>query len=102
MTPAPFDYVRAQSLDHAIALKAEHGSDASILAGGQSLVPLLTMRLSRPAVVVDIGHLKGHDGLWMAGGMVRIGPLTRHRTIERDATFRANAALLADAAHHVA
>lgn len=102
MTPAPFDYVRAQSLSHAIALKKEHGSDASILAGGQSLVPLLTMRLSRPAVVVDIGHLKGHDGLSTADGRSVIGPLTRHRTIERDAAIGAQAPLLAYAARHVA
>ena len=59
MKPAPFDYVRAESVDEVVDLLAEHGDDARIIAGGQSLVPMLNMRLVRPEVLVDITRLVG-------------------------------------------
>ena len=57
MIPAPFDYQRAASVDEAIALLAEHGDEAKLLAGGHSLLPLMKLRLAQPAVLVDIGRI---------------------------------------------
>ena len=57
MIPAQFDYVRADSADHAIALLTEHGDDAKLLAGGHSLLPLMKLRLATPSVLVDVGRL---------------------------------------------
>jgi carbon-monoxide dehydrogenase medium subunit len=80
--PAPFEYVAPRSLDEALALLAEHGDEAKVLAGGQSLVPLLNFRLTRPAVLVDINLVPGLDHLESG----RIGALARMRRIEREAT----------------
>lgn len=102
MTPAAFDYVRAETLDHALALKAEHGDDASVMAGGQSLVPLLAMRLARPEVVIDIGHLDELAQQREAGGTVTLGALTRHRALERDPALTGMVPLLSAAARYVA
>ena len=81
MKPPPFAYAAPGSLEEALALLAEHGDDAKVLAGGQSLVPLLNFRLTRPAVLVDINGVEGLDGL--GGG--RIGALVRTRRLEREA-----------------
>ena len=82
MKPAPFAYRRPESLDEALALLHEHGDEAKVLAGGQSLVPLLNMRLARPAVVVDLNHVAGLDRL-EANGDLRVGALVRQRELER-------------------
>jgi aerobic carbon-monoxide dehydrogenase medium subunit len=80
--PAPFLYRRPESLEEALALLREHGDEAKVLAGGQSLVPLLNMRLARPGVLVDLNHVGGLDHI-EANGDVRIGALVRQRQLER-------------------
>jgi len=78
--PPPFVYDAPETLDEALALLAEHGDDAKILAGGQSLVPLLNFRLVRPARLIDLNRVAGLDG--MENGCIRA--MTRSRTIERE------------------
>jgi 2-furoyl-CoA dehydrogenase FAD binding subunit len=85
--PAPFRYERPESLDEALALLAEHGDEAKVLAGGQSLVPLLNMRMARPAVLVDINRVVYLDNLARVDGSVRCGALVRQ------AAFRGSSAL---------
>jgi carbon-monoxide dehydrogenase medium subunit len=80
--PAPFEYVRAASLDEALAALAEGGDDAKPIAGGQSLVPALTMRLVRPSVLVDVNRA-GLDGI-TANGELRIGATTRQAALAGD------------------
>ena len=80
MKPPPFVYDAPETLDEALALLAEHGDDAKILAGGQSLVPLLNFRLVRPARLIDLNRVAGLDG--MENGCIRA--MTRSRTIERE------------------
>jgi carbon-monoxide dehydrogenase medium subunit len=100
--PASFRYARAGSLAEAIArLAAGHG-DAKILAGGQSLVPMMNMRLVRPAVVVDVNGLRELTGITPTPeGGLRIGALTRHAELAASPAVIERAALLAEAARHV-
>ena len=103
MKPAPFRYVAAQSVEQALALKAEHGDEARFLAGGQSLVPTMNFRLTQPAMVIDINPLTELAGLKNgAGDNVRIGALTRYRTLERDPTVADRLPLIAEALPHIA
>lgn len=83
MKPAPFRYLRAETVDHAVELLARHGDDAKLLAGGQSLVALMNLRLARPEVVVDIDRVPGLSYVLLEDGELRIGALTRHRQLER-------------------
>jgi CO/xanthine dehydrogenase FAD-binding subunit len=80
--PAPFDYVAASSLDETLAALAEGGEDAKPIAGGQSLVPALAMRLVRPSVLVDVNRA-GLDGI-SANGLLRVGATTRQAALARD------------------
>jgi aerobic carbon-monoxide dehydrogenase medium subunit len=82
MIPAPFDYVRAASIDEALAALAEHGDEAKLLAGGMSLLPLMKLRLATPAVLVDVGRLQDLSYVRDGGDHVAIGALTRHRDLE--------------------
>ncbi|MGH9012264.1 MAG: FAD binding domain-containing protein [Acidimicrobiia bacterium] len=82
MKPPAFEYVRPAAMAEALALLAEHGDDARPLAGGQSLVPMLNLRLAAPAVVVDLNGLPGLDRLEAADGTLVVGALTRQRTLE--------------------
>ena len=82
MKTAPFRYARPESLDEALALLAEHGDDAKILAGGQSLLPVMALRLGRPEVVVDIGRIPGLATLESGPDGTRIGALVKHRDVE--------------------
>ncbi len=101
MIPAAFDFIRADSVEAAIAALAEHGDDAKLLAGGHSLLPLMKFRLATPGVLVDIGRLDELSYVRDAGDHLAIGALTRHRSVETDALVLANAGLLADATHNV-
>jgi carbon-monoxide dehydrogenase medium subunit len=83
MKPAPFELLRPTSLDEALAALAEHGDEAKPLAGGQSLVPVLNMRLLRPAVLVDLNGVPGLDGVERDNGSLRLGSLVRQRALER-------------------
>jgi carbon-monoxide dehydrogenase medium subunit len=104
MKPAPFAYVRATSLAHALDVLAEHGDDALVLAGGQSLVPMLNLRLVQPAVVLDINALQALATIETdpADGGLRLGALVRHREIASHPTIAARAPLLRDAAPWIA
>jgi len=77
MKPAPFDYVRAETLAEAHAVLSAEGSDASVIAGGQTLVPLLSMRMARPAVLVDIMHIAQLAGIVIEDDCIRVGAATR-------------------------
>ena len=102
MKPAPFRYARAGSLAEALALLAEAPGDTKLLAGGQSLVPMLNMRLVRPAVLVDVNGLRELVGIApTAEDGLRIGALTRHAELAASPAVRERAPLLAEAARHV-
>lgn len=101
MIPVSFDYVRADSADQAIALLAEHGDEAKLLAGGHSLLPLMKLRLATPAVLVDVGRVRDLSYVREAGDQIAIGALTRHRDVETNALLQEQVPLLAHAASHV-
>ena len=103
MKPAPFRYIAASSLDHALSLKAEHGDDARFLAGGQSLMPAMNFRLARPAVLIDINGLGELAGVSRSQGKgIRVGALTRYSALERNGDFLKTCPLFADALPHIA
>src|SRR6202011_3467591 len=79
--PAAFDYVRAESLEEALQVLRREGPDARILAGGQTLIPMLNMRLARPRVLVDIMRVPGLDRIESTGGMIRVGAAVRQREL---------------------
>ena len=96
MKPAPFEYHRPDSVDEALALLAEHGYDAKLLAGGQSLVPAMNFRLAQPAVLIDLNRVPGLSGMEEADGSLRIGAMTRQAAAERSPLVAARAPLLAE------
>jgi CO/xanthine dehydrogenase FAD-binding subunit len=97
MKPAPFDYVRAESVEHALETLREHGDEAKVLAGGQSLVPALNMRLARPRMIVDLNGVGGLDRIEVENGSIRIGALVRQGAAERSPLVRDGCPLLAEA-----
>lgn len=99
MKPAPFAYKKARSLDEAVALLVE--KDARLLAGGQSLIATLNMRLSAPSLLIDINGLSALDGITVKGGAVEIGALTRHAQAERSDVIAKQAPLIARAIPHI-
>lgn len=102
MKPAAFDYVVAESIEHALAVKREHGDDARFLAGGQSLVPAMNFRLAQPAVLIDLNRIAGFGAIAEGADALAIGALARHRDLEHDARIARHAPLFAAAAPHVA
>lgn len=102
MKPPPFDYVRPDSLDAAIAVLAAHSGDAKIIAGGQSLMPMLAFRLAAPKVLVDIGRLGDLKAIAFETGSTSLGALVRWCDIERSEQLVAQQPLLAEAIRHVA
>ncbi len=82
MKPAPFDYVRVDNVDEAVELLGEYGDDARIIAGGQSLMPMLNMRLVRPEVLIDIAHVPELSGISSDGEAVAIGAVTTQGVLE--------------------
>jgi len=97
--PAPFAYKRARDVDEAVALLAEH-KDARLLAGGQSLIASLNIRLSAPTLLIDINRI-GLDRIGLKDGMLEIGALTRHAAAERSDTVAKHAPLIARALPHI-
>ena len=102
MKPAAFAYAKARSIDDAIRLLGAHQGEAKVLAGGQSLIATLNMRLSHPSLLVDINGVAGLDGIAVRNGMVEIGALTRHVTLERSSDIAKHAPLIAKAMPHIA
>lgn len=92
-----FDYAAPHDLGEALGLMAEHGDDAKMLAGGQSLLPLMAFRLARPAMLVDLVNVPGLNRILTEDGRVVVGSMTRERTAEQSATISANLPLLAQA-----
>lgn len=85
----PFSYHRAASLEEAVKLLQQLGEDARLIAGGQSLIPLMKMRLARPSALIDLNFLKGLDAIQRHNGELRFGALTRHADIENSEAARA-------------
>jgi carbon-monoxide dehydrogenase medium subunit len=83
MFPSDFEYLAPTSLEEALAALAERPDDAKVLAGGQSLIPLMKLRFAAPALIVDINRIPGLDTLAEDGGSLRVGALVRNRTLER-------------------
>ncbi|MER6901242.1 FAD binding domain-containing protein, partial [Amycolatopsis sp. NPDC000740] len=95
MIPAGFAYRRASTVDEALALLAEHGEDAKLLAGGHSLLPLMKLRFAVPEVVVDIAPLRELKFVRAEGDEVVIGALSRYHDLEHDPVLAEHAPLLA-------
>ena len=98
MYPASFDYVAPTTLDEALAVLDEHGEEAKVLAGGQSLIPLMKLRFAAPRVIVDINGISELDQLEEQGGSLHIGTLVRHKACERSELLHTRYGTLADAA----
>jgi carbon-monoxide dehydrogenase medium subunit len=94
--PVPFTYVRAESVEQAVDTLRTHGGEAKLLAGGQSLVPALNMRLARPTVLVDLNRIPGLDRIAEENGGIGIGALVRQSAAERAQLIRASCPLLAE------
>jgi carbon-monoxide dehydrogenase medium subunit len=101
LKPAPFAYAKAKSLDHAIELLARPDGEARLLAGGQSLIATLNMRLSAPKLLIDLNGVSALAGIAVKNGMVEIGALTRHVEAERSADIAQHAPLIALAMPHI-
>ena len=101
MKPAPFAYKKVRTLKEAIALLAKHKDDARLLAGGQSLIATLNMRLSAPDLLIDINGIKGLDGIARKGKFIEIGALARHTQVERSDLIAKHAPLIALAMPHI-
>lgn len=97
MKPAPFEYVAPTSLEEAMETLARHGDAARVLAGGQSLVPMLNMRLVRPSVLVSLRRIPALDHVAIEDGCTRIGSMTRQRVVEQDAGVRNACPVLGEA-----
>ena len=102
MFPAPFDYHRPGSVDETLALLQQHGADARVLAGGQSLIPAMRLRLARPAVIVDIGRLAELTYMRETDGVLAIGAMTRDAQLEKSALIHSTYPMLADTSAVVA
>jgi carbon-monoxide dehydrogenase medium subunit len=96
--PAPFDYVAAQSMEHALELLADYGEDAKLLAGGHSLLPMMKLRLAVPSVLIDIGRVRELAGIRVDGDDLVIGAVTCHADVAASELVQAEAPLLAHAA----
>jgi CO/xanthine dehydrogenase FAD-binding subunit len=101
LKPASFDYYKPETLTEALDLLAQFGETAKPLAGGQSLVPMMNMRLTRPAQLIDLNGLRELDYLKVEDGELRIGAMTRQRVLERSATVAEDWPLLREATRYV-
>lgn len=102
MKPAAFDYVRAESVEHAVTALSAAGGDGKILAGGQSLMPMMNFRLVKPSVVVDINAIAGLDAVTLQGDRIVLGALVRHRVTASDRLIASHIPVLHNAMKHVA
>jgi aerobic carbon-monoxide dehydrogenase medium subunit len=102
MIPAAFDYVAPTSVEEALSALSQHGDDAKILAGGQSLLPVLRMRLNAPEMVIDLGRIESLRGVREDGDAIVIGAMTRHSDVASDPLVAEHASLIAKAIEHLA
>jgi carbon-monoxide dehydrogenase medium subunit len=100
--PPPFEYVAPDTVDGVVAALGDAGEDAKVLAGGQSLLPLLSLRLARPSVLVDVGRVPGLDGIAVDGDHLLIGAMVTHARLGRDPEVTRRVPLLAEVAPLVA
>jgi carbon-monoxide dehydrogenase medium subunit len=101
MIPAAFDYVRANSVNEAIALLEQHGDEAKLLAGGHSLIPMMKLRLAAPATLIDITGIPALDSIEVDGNRVTIGALTKHAALAASKELEKRAPALWDAANQL-
>jgi CO/xanthine dehydrogenase FAD-binding subunit len=102
MKPPVFDYIAPTSIEAAVAALAEAGGEAKVLAGGQSLMPMLNFRLLRPSILVDINRIPGLGFITETADSVRIGALTRHFALETSPIIAQHFPVLSAAMAHVA
>src|SRR4030095_2435081 len=102
MKPPRFDYAAQRTLGEAVSLLEQHDGEAKLLSGGQSLVPLLNMRLARPAILVDLAKVDGLDHVHEEGGTLAIGARQRQRTVELSPVVKARHPMLHAATLHIA
>lgn len=102
MIPAAFDYVAPSSVEEALAALAQYGDDAKIIAGGQSLLPVLRMRLNAPEWIIDLGRIESLRGVRDDGDAIVIGAMTPHAVVGSDPLVAEHAALIAKAVEHLA
>jgi carbon-monoxide dehydrogenase medium subunit len=101
MKPAPFDYIAPTNMDEACSALAEAGGGATVLAGGQTLIPLLNLRLSQPFIIVDINKIAELKGIARAGACTRIGPMTRQCEVIASEALARDLPVLVQAVCHV-
>lgn len=102
MIPPAFEYLRPNTIPEAIALLQRHGEDAKILSGGQSLIPMMKLRIARPGYLIDINRISGLSYIKEEGGFLKIGGLTREAELESSPLIRSKYPLLLDTAHVIA
>lgn len=102
MIPGAFTYLKPQSMDEAVGLLTEHADNGKILAGGQSLIPIMRFRLAEPAYLIDINHLPGMDSIQEDGDYLSIGALTREYQVDKSQFIQQRYPILADTASMVA
>ena len=100
--PAPFEYERASTVDHALALLERHGSEARLVAGGHSLLPMMKLRLARPEVLIDINALTDLDYIRLDGDHIAVGAMTRHATLLDSPLLAEHWSIVADAERVIA
>jgi aerobic carbon-monoxide dehydrogenase medium subunit len=102
MKPAKFDYYDPESLEEALTLLDTHQGDGKVLAGGQSLMPLLNMRLARPSIIVDINRIKELNYIRASDGGIAIGAIARQRALQTDKLIAERAPILRESAYYIA
>ena len=102
MIPAQFEYVAPTTVEEALSLLSQHGDDAKIIAGGQSLLPVLRMRLNAPEVVIDLGKIEALKGVRDDGDAIVIGAMTTHHDVQHDPLVKEHALLISRAETEVA
>jgi carbon-monoxide dehydrogenase medium subunit len=102
MIPPAFEYLRPKTIPEAVALLQQHGEDAKILSGGQSLIPMMKLRIARPAYLIDINRIAGLSYVKEEGGFLKIGGLTREAELEASPLVHSKYPILVDTAHVIA
>jgi len=102
MIPASFEYLRPKTVSEAIGLLQQHGDDAKILSGGQSLIPMMKLRLARPGYLIDINRVPGLSYVKEEGGYLKIGGLTREAELEGSPVVHSKYPIIVDTAHVIA